>query len=275
VYRDGDEEMARHNGEMQWVNRIHRALDEHKLHLYYQGIIPITRRNDEGLHYELLLRMENDRGELSPPGAFLPAAERYGLASKLDRWVITTAFEWFRIHQQHLESLSLCSINLSGHSLGNDELLNFILQRFSETGIPPYKICFEITETAAISKLSCASRWIQKLRQRGCKFALDDFGSGLSSFGYLKTLPVDFLKIDGQFIKDIIDNPINLVIVQSIHEIARVMGKYTIAEFVESDAILEKLRKIGIDYAQGYGISAPEPFANMFNSNHDRRQVNY
>ena len=169
----------------------------------------------------------------------------------------------------------MCSINLSGHSLGNDELLNFILQRFSETGIPPYKICFEITETAAISKLSCASRWIQKLRQRGCKFALDDFGSGLSSFGYLKTLPVDFLKIDGQFIKDIIDNPINLVIVQSIHEIARVMGKYTIAEFVESDAILEKLRKIGIDYAQGYGISAPEPFANMFNSNHDRRQVNY
>jgi diguanylate cyclase (GGDEF)-like protein/PAS domain S-box-containing protein len=275
VYRDGDEEMARHNGEMQWVNRIHRALDEHKLHLYYQGIIPIMRRNDEGLHYELLLRMENDRGELSPPGAFLPAAERYGLASKLDRWVIATAFEWFRIHPQHLKSLSLCSINLSGHSLGNDELLNFILQRFSETGIPPYKICFEITETAAISKLSCASRWIQKLRQRGCKFALDDFGSGLSSFGYLKTLPVDFLKIDGQFIKDIIDNPINLVIVQSIHEIARVIGKYTIAEFVESDAILEKLRKIGIDYAQGYGISAPEPFANMFNSNHDRRQVNY
>jgi diguanylate cyclase (GGDEF)-like protein/PAS domain S-box-containing protein len=273
VYRNGDEEMARHNGEMQWVSRIHRALDERKLHLYYQEIIPITSHNNDGLHYELLLRMENDVGELSPPGAFLPAAERYGLASKLDRWVITTAIEWLRLHPQHLDSLSLCSINLSGHSLGDDELLNFILQRFSETGIPPYKICFEITETAAITKLSRASLWIQKLRQRGCKFALDDFGSGLSSFGYLKTLPVDFLKIDGQFIKDINDNPMNLVIVQSIHEIARVMCTSTIAEFVESDAILEELRKIGIDFAQGYGISTPQPFAAMFDRHPARRQA--
>jgi EAL domain-containing protein (putative c-di-GMP-specific phosphodiesterase class I) len=167
----------------------------------------------------------------------------------------------------------LCSINLSGQSLGDDELLTFILQRFSETGIPPHKICFEITETAAISKLSSASQWIQSLRQRGCRFALDDFGSGLSSFGYLKTLPVDYLKIDGQFIKDIIGNPMNMAIVRSIHEIARVMGTSTIAEFVESDAILEKLREIGIDYAQGYGISRPQPFEYMINSYHVQRKA--
>lgn len=273
VYRDGDEEMARHNGEMQWVNRIHHALDEHKLRLYCQVIMPITTNNNEGIHYELLLRMENDGGGLSAPGAFLPAAERYGLACKLDRWVITTVFEWFCSNPQHVKMLSLCSINLSGQSLGDDDLLAFILQRFSETGIPPHKICFEITETAAIAKLSCASQWIQKLRQIGCRFALDDFGSGLSSFGYLKTLPVDFLKIDGQFIKDIIGNPMNMVIVRSIHEIARVMGTSTIAEFVESDAILEKLREIGIDYAQGYGISTPQPFEDMINSSQVQRKA--
>lgn len=273
VYRDDDEVMARHNGEMQWVNRIHHALDEHRLRLYCQAIMPITANNNAGLHYELLLRMENDEGDLSAPGAFLPAAERYGLACKLDRWVITTAFEWFCNNPQHVNKLSLCSINLSGQSLGDDELLAFILRRFTETGIPPHKICFEITETAAIAKLGSASQWIQALRQIGCRFALDDFGSGLSSFGYLKTLPVDFLKIDGQFIKDIIGSPMNMVIVRSIHEIARVMGTSTIAEFVESDAILEKLREIGIDYAQGYGISTPEPFENMINSFHVQRKA--
>jgi len=273
VYRDEDEVMARHNGEMQWVNRIHHALDEHKLRLYCQLIMPITPNNNKGLHYELLLRMENDDGELSSPGAFLPAAERYGLACKLDRWVITTAFEWFCSNPQHVDKLSLCSINLSGQSLGDDELLAFIMRRFTETGIPPYKVCFEITETAAIAKLSSASQWMQVLRQIGCRFALDDFGSGLSSFGYLKTLPVDFLKIDGQFIKDIIGSPMNMVIVRSIHEIARVMGTSTIAEFVESDAILEKLREIGIDYAQGYGISTPQPFEGMINSFHVQRKA--
>jgi diguanylate cyclase (GGDEF)-like protein/PAS domain S-box-containing protein len=273
VYRDDDEEMAKHSGEMQWVNRINRALDERKLRLYYQEIISLMPDVNDGLHYELLLRMENDRGELSPPGAFLPAAERYGLASKLDRWVVATTFDWLSADSRHLESLSLCSINLSGQSLGNEELLDFILRRFSETAIPSDKICFEITETSAIAKLSRASRWIQTLRQRGCRFALDDFGSGLSSFGYLKTLPVDFLKIDGQFVKDIIDNPMNMVIVKSIHEIARVMGALTVAEFVESEAILESLRKIGIDYAQGYGISAPKPFDALFNRHPARCQA--
>jgi len=273
VYRDDDEEMARHNGEMQWVNRIHHALDAHKFRLYCQEIIPVEANNYEGLHYELLLRMENDDGSLLAPGAFLPAAERYGLACKLDRWVIATAFEWFCSNPQHVKQLSLCSINLSGHSLGDDELLTFILQRFSDTGIPPDKICFEITETAAIAKLSLASQWIQSLRQRGCRFALDDFGSGLSSFGYLKSLPVDFLKIDGQFIKDITGNPMNMVIVRSIHEIARVMGISTVAEFVESVAILEKLREIGIDYAQGYGVSTPQPFEDMVNSICVQRKV--
>ena len=218
---------------------------------------------DEKDLYELLIRMEDKDGRLIPPGAFFPAAERYNLATKLDRWVIGTAFSWLNRHPQHLERLSLCFINLSGHSLGDQELLQFISQQFEEMNVPSQKICFEVTETAAIANLSSATYFIRELQRRGCRFALDDFGSGLSSFAYLKNLPVDFLKIDGLFVKDIVEDPIDLAMVRCINDIGHVMGKQTIAEFVENENILDKLRQIGVDYAQGYGISGLSAIEDM------------
>ena len=259
VYHEADVELVKRHREMQWVVRMNRALEEDRFHLSFQPIVPVDGRQSDWTHYELLLWMEDDDGRILPPGAFLPAAERYNLAARLDRWVIDAAFEWLTRHPAHLEHLSLCAINLSGHSLGDQKFLDALIRRFRERAIPAHKICFEITETAAISNLADAARFVRALRELGCRFALDDFGSGLSSFAYLKTLPVDFLKIDGMFVRDITEDPVNLTMVRSINEIGQVMGKQTVAEFVESEAVLEKLREIGVDYAQGYFMGRPRP----------------
>jgi diguanylate cyclase (GGDEF)-like protein len=240
IYHEEDIDFARRHGEMELVSQINSALEEDRFHLVSQ------------------LRMESEAGNTVSPDVFLPAAERYNISVKLDRWVISTAFAWLIGRAEHLEQLHLCSINLSGHSLGDKEFLQFIIRQFEETKLPEAKICFEITETAAIANLENATRFMKTLKERGCRFALDDFGSGLSSFAYLKNLPVDFLKIDGVFVKDIVDDPIALAMVKSINEIGQVLGKKTIAEFVENDIILEKLREIGIDYAQGYGVGRPQ-----------------
>jgi EAL domain-containing protein (putative c-di-GMP-specific phosphodiesterase class I) len=181
----------------------------------------------------------------------------------LDRWVVRTAFKWFRRHPQHLERMLVCSINLSGNSLGDNEFLEFITRQIDKSNMPPEKICFEITETAAIANLTSATHLIKALRKLGCRFALDDFGSGLSSFAYLKNLPVDFLKIDGMFVKDMVEDPIDFAMVKAINDMGHVMGKQTIAEFVENDAILASLRKLGVDYAQGYGVAQPRPIEEM------------
>jgi EAL domain-containing protein (putative c-di-GMP-specific phosphodiesterase class I) len=250
---------------MQWVARINRAIDEDRFHLCFQPIVPVEGGGGEGEHYELLLRMRDEEGRSVRPGSFLPAAERYDLAGKIDRWVIRTAFEWLTCHREHLERLYLCEINLSGHSLGDTDFLKLLIRQFDESNIPPEKICFEVTETAAIANLTNATQFMQTLRGLGCRFALDDFGIGLSSFAYLKNLPVDFLKIDGVFVKGIFEDPIDLAVVKSINEIGQAMGKRTIAEFVENESILEKLRlgEIGVDYAQGYGIGRPRPLEEM------------
>lgn len=263
LYQEDDAELSRRHGEMQWVAWINEALEQNRFHLAFQQIAAL--KNPEGEHYELLIRMEDEAGQIIAPGAFLPAAERYNLAPKLDRWVIDTALTWFATHPQQLERLYLCSINLSGQSLGDQDFLQFVIDKFGEGQVPPEKICFEITETATIANLSSATDFIAALKKLGCYFALDDFGSGLSSFAYLKNLAVDFLKIDGMFVKDIIDDPTDLAVVISINEIGRAMGKKTIAEFVENEAILEKLREIGVDYAQGYGIGRPMPLTEMLN----------
>ena len=173
------------------------------------------------------------------------------------RWVVSAALGWLSRNSERLERLHLCCINLSGASLADEEFLAFVQGQLEQTQIPPKKICFEVTETAAIAKLSRAMSFMTALKARGCQFALDDFGSGLSSFAYLKTLPVDYLKIDGSFVKDIVDDEVDLAMVRSINDVGKVMGKRTVAEFVESAAILEKLHEIGVDYAQGYGISRP------------------
>lgn len=262
IYQPDDAELARRRGEMQWVARIQHALEEDRFQLSYQPIVPVAGATS-GEHYELLIRMRDEDGRLVSPGDFLPAAERYNLATRLDAWVITTALQWLTRNPRHLQCLHLCSINLSGQSLGDEEFLQFIIDQFKRTAVEPGKICFEVTETAAIARLSTATRFISELRRLGCRFALDDFGSGLSSFAYLKNLPVDFLKIDGAFVKDIVDDPIDLAMVKSISEIGRVMGKRTIAEFVENDRILEKLRELGVDYAQGYGIGRTRPIEEL------------
>ena len=286
VHRENDETLARRNGEMQWVSRISQALGQDQFVLYAQRIAkiePITKARESvqllvyepdvelpaptpsDSHLEILVRMLDDDGATIPPGAFLPAAECYNLSSKLDKWVIQATFDWLICDPRRLDKLTCCSINLSGNSLGEEDFADFVISELERTEIPPHKICFEVTETAAITRLGAATKLISRLKDLGCLFALDDFGSGLSSFGYLKNLPVDFLKIDGQFIRDIVSDPIDFSMVKSINEIGQIMGKQTIAEFVENDEILEKLREIGIDYAQGYGIGKPQPIETLLN----------
>jgi len=239
------------------VNRIHRALAENRLMLYAQPIVPL--RGDEPPSHELLVRLLDERNEVIPPMAFLPAAERYNLMPAIDRWVIRTAFAALAERAPGADA-SVYAINLSGASIGDEEFLGYIRGEFERFRIPHASICFEITETTAVTSLSRAAEFMNALRASGCRFALDDFGVGVSSFTYLKHLPVDYLKIDGSFVKDMLDDRIDRAMVEMIHHIGKVMGKRTIAEFVESDGIAAALKTIGVDYAQGYGIARPTPF---------------
>lgn len=261
VFHDEDEKLAERQGEMQWVARINTALEEDKFHLYAQAIMNIGQQKIT--HYEVLIRLEDQQGKIIPPGAFLPAAERYNLISKLDRWVIQKSIAWLTEQSAQSNDDFIVSINISGLSFGEKGFTEYVLDLLSSHNIKNERICFEITETAAIANLSSVTEFIKQLQQQGCLFALDDFGSGMSSFAYLKNLPVDFLKIDGMFVKDILDDPIDFEMVKSINEIGHVMGKKTIAEFVENDAILARLEEIGVDYAQGYGIGLPQPIEHI------------
>jgi diguanylate cyclase (GGDEF)-like protein/PAS domain S-box-containing protein len=264
VYQEMDQVLIQRHGEMKWAVKLPQALENDRFRLYYQTIAPIDNSHNNGLYrYEVLLRLLDEENNLVLPGLFLPAAERYKIAPDIDKWVVNYMFKWLHENPAHLENLSSCSINLSGLSIGNDAFLQFVYDQLNRYQIPPHKICFEITETVAITNLTIATSFIKALKELGCLFALDDFGSGLSSFAYLKNLPVDILKIDGLFVKNIINDPMDLAMVKSINEIGQVMGKKTIAEFVENDEILQKLNEIGVDYAQGYGISKPEPLTEI------------
>jgi diguanylate cyclase (GGDEF)-like protein len=263
VYHEQDENLLKRDSELQWVTRIPQALDENRFELYAQLISPAQENSDNRVHYELLLRLRDKNGQIVSPGVFLPVAERYQLAGRLDRWVVAHALQWLARHPDVSKTVALWGINLSGQSLSEESFLEFVLQQLDETAIFADQICFEITETAAIANLTGAVRFINSLKQRGCRFALDDFGSGLSSFAYLKNLPVDFVKIDGVFVKDIIDNPLDFAMVRSINEIGQLMDKKTIAEFVENETILDKLRSLGVDYVQGYGIGRPQPLRDL------------
>ncbi|MFT7461340.1 MAG: EAL domain-containing protein (putative c-di-GMP-specific phosphodiesterase class I), partial [Planctomycetota bacterium] len=209
------------------------------------------------------LRMVDEEGNHILPGAFLPAAERYNLITQVDRWVIENAFALLAANQAFLKQVEFISINLSGQTLAEQEMLDFIIEKLQAHDIKAEQVCFEITETAAIANLSMANRFISSLRERGCKFALDDFGSGLSSFGYLKNLKVDCVKIDGMFVKDMVNDPMDRAIVKSVNEIGQMMGIDTIAEFVENDDIKNMLKKMGINFAQGYGITRPLPLQEL------------
>ena len=269
VYEVGDAEVARRRGEMGWISQIQSALSDDRLRLFFQPISPLHTDEKRLLHGEVLLRLIDDKGQLVLPKAFVPAVERYQQVNRLDRWVLQRLFEQLRRSPiAFKEHDCLISVNLSGQSLGNEEFHAFVLDELARAPIYPSSLCFEITETAAIGNLASALRFMDSLRQYGCRFALDDFGSGLSSFGYLKTLRVGFLKIDGSFVRDLLEDPLDLAMVQSVQRVAEVMGIETIGEWAESPAIVDKLRTIGVDHAQGFAVGHPRPFEDVLTGLH-------
>jgi diguanylate cyclase (GGDEF)-like protein/PAS domain S-box-containing protein len=258
VFEPNDQALIKQQGEMRWVNRLSQALEENRFLLYVQPITATVPTEIAVPHAEVLLRLKDETGQLVAPMAFIPAAERYNLMHKIDRWVINQLC-------RHWSSLAvkpcIYGINLSGASINDPQFLGFVQAQFAEHAVVPNLICFEITETVAIANLTKASELMRQLQQLGCRFALDDFGSGMSSFAYLKNLPVDYLKIDGGFIKNILNDPIDDAMVAAIIRIGHVMGIQTIAEFVENKDILQRIKALGVDYAQGYGIASPYPLA--------------
>ena len=262
VYHVDDTELSLRFGEMAWVQRLHVALEENRFSLYSQEITPLGQVHDGGGHIEILLRLQDENGRIVFPDSFIPAAERYGLMSSIDRWVVENVFKIIAecSAQAGGRPMAMCAINLSGSTIGDDDFLAFLHEQFDCYGVSPKLICFEITETSAIANLGNAIRFINDLKTLGCQFSLDDFCAGMSSFAYLKHLPVDYLKIDGSFVKDMLDDPINRAMVEVINHIGHVMGKRTIAEFVESTQIEQALIEIGVDYAQGYIVQRPQLF---------------
>jgi diguanylate cyclase (GGDEF)-like protein/PAS domain S-box-containing protein len=261
LYQPDDNAIVQRHGEMQWVHRLSSAFDNGRFQLYAQPIVHVAGDRVVS-HYEVLLRMRDENGHIIPPGAFIPAAERYNLMPTIDRWVIRNTLEMLREAQGELAFPPVeCAINLSGQSFTDARFLEYVVDLFDETGIPCESISFEVTETAAVANLSRATRFISVLRGMGCSFALDDFGAGLSSFGYLKTLPVDYLKIDGAFVRDMVRDRVDRAMVEAINEIGHIMGLKTIGEYAEDERVLEALESAGVDFAQGNSIAPPLPFS--------------
>ena len=259
VYEEKDKNLSRIRGEMQWVSIINEAIEENNLLLFKQNIKSLFHHDSAGQRYEILLRLRASDGHIVLPGAFMPAAERYNLTTKLDGWVVESYFNWLNNNPAAMRELDMCTINLSGLSLSHSKFITQVVNLFERHQIPGEKICFEITETAAIQNMTDAVKFMEMLKNIGCRFALDDFGSGVSSFAYLKQIPVDFIKIDGSFVRDILKDQVDFEMVRSINDIARVMGIKTVAEFVESEKILNILQGLGVPYGQGYCIHKPEP----------------
>lgn len=256
VYETADYKFLKRRGEMQWISRLNHALEDDRFQLWGQ---PLASTNGATIdHLEVLIRMLDNDSSLISPADFIPAAEKYNLMPAVDRWVLKNAF-------QHLQRLTtgdrrpIFSINLSAASIADERILDFIEDLFSSTGVDPTQICFEITETTAIANMSRATSFIQRLKANGSTFALDDFGNGFSSFAYLKHLPVDYLKIDGSFVRGIDENPIDFALVESVNNIGHVIGMKTIAEYVKDERIQKLLEEIGVDFLQGYQIAKPSP----------------
>ena len=259
IYETNDSEMEHRKGIREVVSQIDKALEDDRFVLNCQKIAPVFPEAGEHAHFEILLTVLDEDGKPMPPQDFIVAAETYNRMGAIDRWVIRNAFKFIADHSSKLEHLGAFSINISGNSLTEDDFMDFVLQQFNETRLPTSKICFEITETSAIGNLDDAIEFIEKMKVIGVEFSLDDFGTGLSSYSYLRNLPVDYLKIDGIFVKDIKTNPSDYAVVKSINEIGHFMGKKTIAEYVEDDEVLAILREIGVDFAQGFGIGKKIP----------------
>jgi len=264
LYSENDSSLIRRHGEMKWVSRIHKALANNSFVLYQQMMMPVESDSKLSVNYEFLIRLKEEN-EIIAPGAFIPAAERYDLMTAIDRWVISTAFQTIVEISAANNSLKDATyfLNLSGTSLSDEAFFDFLREQFNEYELSAEKICFEVTETAAITNLSSTVEFIKQLKQLGCKFALDDFGAGLSSFSYLKSLPVDYLKIDGGFVRDMLEDPMDAAIVAAVNNIGHVAGLVTVAEFVESAEIMSVLQEIGVDYAQGYALAKPAPVEDL------------
>jgi EAL domain-containing protein (putative c-di-GMP-specific phosphodiesterase class I) len=261
IYSKSDQLTQKHENMMQWISRINVALEENRFQLYRQKILGLQAQVAQEEHYEVLIRLKNEEGEILAPFHFLPAAERFSLMPKIDRWVIQQTFKKIaKIYADDPAAQVIYSVNLSGQSFCEEGFVSFIRNELRISGIPSCSVCFEVTETAAISNLDFALRFMEDVKKMGCKFSLDDFGSGMSSFTYLKNLPVDYLKIDGYFVKALLENKIDRAMVEAIHHLGTVMGLKTIAEFVENAEIMTELTLMGVDYGQGYGIGKPEPF---------------
>jgi len=256
LFDPDDEDIQKRQGELQWMQHIKDALKNNNFVLHCQSIMNIADSNKT--HCEILLRLQNQNGDLVPPMSFIPAAERYEIMPDIDKWVIQNTVEFLKTNRKQIDE-HIFTINLSGQSLGKKGFGNFVTDILGKNKIPPSCLCFEITETAAISNLSQAIDFMKSLKKIGCCFALDDFGSGLSSFNYLKNMPVDFIKIDGHFILDICDDKTDFAFVEAINRIGHIMGIKTIAEFVESQDTFRKLKDIGVNFAQGYYIDKPRP----------------
>ena len=259
VFHSSDADMAQRRSEMGWAARLTRALEEERLTLYYQPYMPLAQHSAAGLHIEVLLRLIDEQGQLVQPGSFLPAAERYNVMPAIDRWVIETVFARYDDIAAQLGRPLTCAINLSGTSLNSEGLLEFIREQTLLHKLPRGAMCFEITETAAINNLSRAAQFMRDVKALGFHFALDDFGIGACSFGYLKTLPVDYLKIDGSFVRNIVHDPIDRAMVETINRVGHIMGLQTVGEFAESAEVISELRALGVDFAQGYGVQKPQP----------------
>jgi diguanylate cyclase (GGDEF)-like protein len=258
-YTLSDSLFQKRQGEMQWVSRLMKVLEEDRFRLYVQPIVPLQPHQDGENKYEILVRMLDDDGEIVSPAKFIPAAEKYHFMPHLDRWVIANTLKTCNTHA----AKGLFSINLSAQSVAEEYFLDYIYSQFNQHKIDPNMICFEITETATISNMATASRFIEELKSLGCTFALDDFGSGFSSFNYLKNMPIDFLKIDGSFVRDMDKNPVNSAMVEAMNTLGHIMGVKTIAEFVCNSDIKSKLMDLNVDYAQGFELSEPKPICEL------------
>jgi diguanylate cyclase (GGDEF)-like protein len=263
VYDQDNQSIVRRFDNMNLVAEIQKMLDADGFELLAQPIAPLSREGAVD-RFEILLRMRDADGDEVPSGSFFSAAERYQMMPQIDRWVVSRTLEILGEHAAAIRRAgALFAINLSGQSLGDDEFLSFIHQRIDASGLPPQSLCFEVTESAAVSNHAKAQAFIDALRQRGCKFSLDDFGAGLSSFAYLKSFNVDTLKIDGHFIKDISGNRISESMVAAITQVAKVMELETVAEYVETEEIREYVAHMGVDYAQGHAVGRPVPLADV------------
>ncbi len=267
IHEVGVHKRSIHQKEMQWVHRIQSALDDNRFELFVQPIISLSKPSEGSDHYEVLIRMVEPDCPLISPGAFIPAAERFNLMPKIDRWVVKKVAGIISdLAASGANNVPLFSINLSGTSFSDDSFVDDVLAMLREHKISANTLCFEITETAMIANMTKAVNFVNELKSAGCYLSLDDFGSGLSSFTYLKNFPVDFLKIDGYFVKDICHDPIDYAFVESINQIGHVMGITTIAEFVENELILEAVKTIGVDCVQGFGVKQPFEFSTLIES---------